>query len=104
MAHRYGGEISIRETRGNSSLQIFGKESVGGKVEPERRALESQPAGTGVQAPRQPHLSNGGIQQAPVGGCVHVDGNSKLIVISFFELLSRLNPRKALHKPSPFKR
>ena len=59
-------------------LQVLRTEIIGGKAEPERRALRSQQAGTGVKAPGQPSLLNEGIQQIVDDGCVHADGNSKL--------------------------
>ena len=81
---------------------MFGKERVGGKVEPVRRALESQRPGTGVKAPRQRRLSNGGIQQAAVGGCVHADGNSKLIVTFFLRAIIAMKPEESTSQAIAF--
>ena len=38
-------------------LQIFRKDIIKGKIEPERKVLESQRAGTGIEAPGQLRLS-----------------------------------------------
>ena len=39
-------------------LQVFGKDMIEGKMKPKRRVLESQRAGTGVEAPGQLRLSS----------------------------------------------
>ena len=39
-------------------LQVFGKDLIKGKMKPERRVLESQRAGTGVEAPGKQHPSS----------------------------------------------
>ena len=84
-----------KEERGKIPLlQVLRRENLGGKAEPELRALRSQQAGTGVKAPGQPTLLNEGIQQTVGDGCVHADGNSKLRGASFRRAIIEMKPEK----------
>ena len=75
-------------------LQVLRRKIIEGKAEPERRALRSQQAGTGVKAPGQPSLLNEGIQQTVGDGCMHTDGNSKLRGTLFHRAIIGMKPEK----------
>ena len=69
-------ERSYRDKRGDIQLvQVFEKDKIKGRMEPERTTLEPLPAGTVVEASGQPRLSCGGMQRSVVGGCRHADGS-----------------------------
>ena len=73
-------------------LQVSRREIIWGKADPERRALRSQQAGTGVKAPLQPSLLNEGLQQTVGDGCVHADGDSKLRGTFFHRAIIGMKP------------
>ena len=54
------------------------EESTEGKMNPERRELESSSAGTGLEAPGQQYLSSWEIQRTTVDDCSLVDGSLDL--------------------------
>ena len=51
-------EKDDKDRRGENPLlvQVFEEERIEGKMEPERRTLESLPAGTGVVGPEKTHF------------------------------------------------
>ena len=63
---------------GISPLQIFGKDVIKSKIEPERRALESQRPGARVEAPGRLRLSSRKMQRTFVDGFTHADGSLEL--------------------------
>ena len=69
------GEIALR--------QVFGKDIIKVKTEPERRALKYQRAGTNVEASGQPRLQGREMQGTAVNGCMTSDGSSELGEIFF---------------------
>ena len=88
------GKHQIEERGKIPLLQVLRRKIIEGKAEPERRALRSQQAGTGVKAPGQPSLLNGGIQQTVGDGRMHTDGNSKLRGTLFHRAIIGMKPEK----------
>ena len=83
-------------------LQVSRREIIWGKADPERRALRSQQAGTGVKAPLQPSLLNEGLQQTVGDGCVHADGDSKLRGTFFHRAIIGMKPEKNTSQVTAF--
>ena len=96
------GKHQIEERGKILLLQVLRREIVRGKAEPERRALRSQQAGSGVKAPGRPSLLNEGIHQTVGDGCVHADGNSKLRGTFFHRAIIRMNPEKNTSQVTAF--
>ena len=92
-----------KEERGKMPLlQVLRRQIIWGKAEPERRAVRYQQAGTGVEAPGQPSLSNEGVRQTVGGGCVHADGNSKLIGTFFHRAIIGMKAEKNTSQVTAF--
>ena len=92
-----------QEERGKIPLlQVLRREIIWGKAEPERRALRSQQAGTGVKAPGQPSLLNEGIQQTVGDGCVHADDKSKLRGTFLHPAIIGMKPEKNTSQVNEF--
>ena len=92
-----------KEERGKIPLlHVLRREIIGGKADPERRALRYQQAGTSVKAPGQPSLLNKEIQQTVGDGCVHADGNSKLRGTFFHRATIGMKPEKNTSQVTAF--
>ena len=75
-------------------LQVFGKSIIQGKMEPERRVLETQRLDTGVEAPGQLHLSSRKTQRTAADGFTHADSSSKLERIFVLQAIIEIKPEK----------
>ena len=56
-------------------VQVCEEEEIKGKMKPQRIALQSSLAGTGVREPEQPRLSYREMLQIVVGHCTHACGS-----------------------------
>ena len=50
-------------------VHVCKEKKIEGKMEPERKTLESLRAGTGMEAPGQPRLSNREMRPITIDGC-----------------------------------
>ena len=77
-------------------LRVLRKGVIKSKMESERKVLESQRAGTGVEAPGKLYFLSREMQRIAVDGFMHANGSSELGVVFFLQALSEGDP-KYLH-------
>ena len=81
---------SVKDKRGEIpiDLHVCKREKTLGKIESERRTLESSRAGTGVEAPGKPSLSNRKMRSRTIDGCWYADARGWAHNFSFFRPFS----------------
>ena len=88
------GKMKPKESNGDKRgeippVQIFEEEeNIEGKMEPERKMLQSPLAGTDLKAFGQPHLWSKDMQQTAVDGCTHTGGSSELGEMKFVQTVA----------------
>ena len=83
-------EKSGQDRRGEIpfDVQIDEEEKIKDEMKPERTTLQSSPAGTSVETPKQSRPLCREMQQITVGGCRHADGSMKQGEAFLFNSLS----------------
>ena len=76
-------------------VHVCKEKRIQGKMEPERRTIESSLAGTGPETPGQPRLSSRKMQRTPVDSCTHANGSSELEEIICLQAVVGMKPETA---------